>query len=92
MHLFCRCLGGEQFPGGQCRQGTSGQQHCGECDLSDGTIMPDRTYAVAAIGTSDGTPMPEFPDTDFFVSPLIQGYNPAFYNAASMGGSCPCPL
>jgi cell wall-associated NlpC family hydrolase len=66
----------------------SGENLSDYVHLSDGTIMPDRTYAVAAIGTSDGTPMPEFPDTDFFVSPLIQGYNPAFYNAASMGGSC----
>lgn len=66
----------------------SGENLSDYVHISDGTVMPDRTYAVAAIGTSDGTSMPESPNTDFFVSPLIQGYNPAFYNAASMGGSC----
>lgn len=55
-------------------------------------ILPDRTYAVAAIANSDGSPMPStweeaYGELDFFVSPLMEGYHPAFYNAASMGGN-----
>lgn len=55
-------------------------------------ILPDRTYAVAAIANSDGSPMPAiweeaYGELEFFASPLIEGYHPAFYNAASMGGN-----
>lgn len=56
-------------------------------------ILPDRTYAVAAIANSDGSPMPAtweeaYGELEFFASPLMEGYHPAFYNAASMGGNC----
>lgn len=49
------------------------------------------TYAVVAIEKEDGTPMPDtsdesYGDLSFFVSPLIGGYDPVLYNAASMGG------
>lgn len=55
-------------------------------------ILPDRTYSVAAIANSDGSPMPEtweeaYGELEFFASPLMEGYHPAFYNAASMGGN-----
>lgn len=55
-------------------------------------ILLDRTYAVAAIANSDGSLMPEtreeaYGELEFFASPLMEGYHPAFYNAASMGGN-----
>lgn len=48
-------------------------------------IQTDRTYAAVAIQREDGSPMAE--DDSFFVSPLIQGYNPVEYNAVTMRGS-----
>lgn len=48
--------------------------------------MADKTYAVVAIAKSDGSPVVQ-EEEEFFVSPLIGGYNPAHYNAASMHGS-----
>ncbi|MDE6675628.1 MAG: hypothetical protein K2K19_12610, partial [Acetatifactor sp.] len=48
-------------------------------------IQTDRTYAAVAIQREDGSPMVE--DDSFFVSPLIQGYNPVEYNAVTMRGS-----
>lgn len=53
--------------------------------MSDKTY-PDKTYAVVAIAKSDGTSVVQ-EEAEFFVSPLISGYNPAHYNAASMHGS-----
>jgi len=54
-------------------------------------IITDRTYAVVAIENADGTPMPDtsedaYGDLEFFASPLIGDYDPAFYNIASMSG------
>lgn len=51
----------------------------------------DKTYAVVAIENFDGTPMPDtsedaYNELEFFVSPLIAGYNPFEYNAATMHG------
>ena len=59
---------------------------------SNGQVLADRTFAVTAIENADGTPMPDtsedaYGELNFFVSPLIGGYNPAFYNAASMHGN-----
>lgn len=56
------------------------------------SIVADRTYAVVAIEMVDGTPMPDtseeaYGELEFFVSPLIGDYNPAFYNIASMSGN-----
>lgn len=48
-------------------------------------LQTDRTYAAVAIRRADGTPMTE--DDSFFVSPLIQGYDPVEYNAATMRGA-----
>lgn len=50
-----------------------------------------RTYAVAAIESTDGTPMPDTSDdnygnTQFFISPLINGLNPNDYNIVTMNG------
>lgn len=58
----------------------------------NGSIVADRTYAVVAIEKADGTPMPDTSEEDygeleFFASTLIGGYNPAFYNIASMSGN-----
>ncbi len=59
---------------------------------ANGSIVADRTYAVVAIEKADGTPMPDtseeaYGELEFFVSPLIGDYNPAFYNIASMSGN-----
>lgn len=59
---------------------------------TDGSIATDRTYAVVAIENTDGVPMPDTSEEDygkleFFISPLIGGYNPAFYNIAGMSGN-----
>ena len=59
---------------------------------NNGVIKADRTYAVVAIENEDGTPMPEtmedsYGELEFFASPLIGGYQPAFYNIASMSGN-----
>lgn len=48
-------------------------------------IQTDRTYAAVAIQREDGSPMAE--DDSFFVSPLIQGYDPMEYNAVTMRGA-----
>lgn len=57
-----------------------------------GNVSKDRTYVVTAIENADGTPRPAISDDrygedPFFVSPLIQGLNPAFYNIVTMGGA-----
>ena len=58
----------------------------------NGEILNDRTYIVTAVSRTDGTPMPEnaadeaYGDMRFFVSPLIQGCNPALVNVISMDG------
>lgn len=63
-----------------------------EYPVSDETgIHDDRTYAVVAIANSDQTPMPSpsddsYGEQSFFVSPLIQGFDPAKYNAFTFVG------
>lgn len=57
-----------------------------------GNVSKDRTYVVTAIENADGTPRPatsddRYGEDPFFVSPLIQGLNPAFYNIVTMGGA-----
>ncbi len=57
-----------------------------------GNIQDDRTYVVAAIENKDGTPRPDtsednYGEDPFFVSPLIQGLNPAMYNGVTMDGA-----
>ena len=59
---------------------------------SDGTIMTDRTYAVVAIENADGTPLPNtsedaYAELEFFVSPLMKGYNPVMHNIITMSGA-----
>ena len=59
---------------------------------NDGTIMTDRTYAVIAIENADGTPLPApsedaYAELEFFVSPLMKGYNPVMYNIFTMSGA-----
>ena len=58
----------------------------------NGNIAADRTYAVVAIEYANGTSVPDtsedaYGELEFFASPLIGDYNPAFYNIASMSGS-----
>lgn len=57
-----------------------------------GNVSEDRTYVVTAIENADGTPRPDTSDDSYgedplFVSPLIQGLNPAFYNIVTMDGA-----
>ncbi len=59
---------------------------------ADGSLREDRSYMVVSIANSDGTPMPEtssdeYDLTEFFVSPLIQGCDPVWYNTAAFGGA-----
>ncbi len=56
------------------------------------SIAADRTYAVVAIKNANGESMPDtsedgYGKLEFFASPLIGGYNPAFYNIAGMSGN-----
>ena len=51
----------------------------------------DKTYSVVAIKHADGTPMAKtsedaYADMEFFVSPLIRGLDPVWYNAFTMSG------
>lgn len=57
-----------------------------EAKLSEG-----KTYSVVAIKNTDGSPMAQikddaYSDTDFFVSPFINGYDPGLYNVTTMTG------
>ena len=55
-----------------------------------GEIDGDKTYMAVAIAHSDGTPMPDSSKTDekqFYVSPSIEGLDPARYNASVLGGN-----
>lgn len=57
-----------------------------------GNVSRDRTYVVTAIENADGTKRPDTSSDDygkdpFFVSPLIEGLNPAQHNIVTMGGS-----
>lgn len=54
--------------------------------MSNGVVRSDRTYCAVAIEKEDGTAI-NAEREDFFVSPLIKGLNPSFYNAASLFGS-----
>ncbi len=58
----------------------------------NGSIAEDRTYAVVAIENTNGVSVPNtsedgYGELEFFVSPLIGDYNPAFYNIAGMSGN-----
>lgn len=51
-----------------------------------------KTYAIVAFERADGTPMPDGRDDaaeaeEFFLSPLIEGYNPVNFNAMTMNGA-----
>lgn len=66
----------------------------GEALTGLGEIAPSdtSTYATIAIERLDGTPIPDisedgYASVDFFISPFIQGLNPARYNIASMNGA-----
>lgn len=57
-----------------------------------GTVSKDRTYVVTAIENADGTKRPDTSSEDygkdpFFVSPLIEGLNPAQHNIVTMDGA-----
>lgn len=71
---------------------TSGK-NIAECITEkNGEILADRTYIVSAVSRTDGVGMPEnlsddaYGDMRFFVSPLIEGCNPALVNIISMDG------
>ena len=55
-------------------------------------VESDKMYVVTAVENADGSPMPKtaddaYMDISFFASPMISGFNPAFYNVATLGGS-----
>ena len=54
--------------------------------MSNGAVRSDRTYCVVAIEKEDGTAV-NAETEDFFVSPLIGGLNPSFYNAVTLCGN-----
>lgn len=56
-------------------------------DLEVTDAPQDKSYAVVAIARADGAPMPDVGSTPFFVSPLINGLDPALYNIVTMNGS-----
>lgn len=59
-----------------------------EKDLAEGMNLTEgRTYAAVAISRTDGSMIQKDENLSFFVSPLIQGLDPAFYNLAGMNGS-----
>ncbi|MBQ9608518.1 MAG: hypothetical protein IJV15_03630 [Lachnospiraceae bacterium] len=67
----------------------SGKDISGHLVTTNGKLINDNTYAVVAIGRSDGSPMPdvssdEYNNLSFLVSPYIEGYNPACYNVFSL--------
>ncbi len=78
----------------------SGKNLSGFEFFADGEYQADRTYCVTAIRNSDGSPIPDPRDAydeegnfvqeiecpDFFVSPLIQGCDPARFNIFLMDG------
>lgn len=60
---------------------------------TNGSVAADRTYAVVAIENANGLPMPDtsedgYGELEFFASPLIGDYHPAFYNIVTMSGNC----
>lgn len=59
-----------------------------EKNLAEGMNLTEgRTYAAVAISRTDGSMIQKDENLSFFVSPLIQGLDPAFYNLAGMNGS-----
>ena len=64
----------------------SGEELSGFERMSNGVVRSDRTYCAVAIEKEDGTAV-NAEKEDFFVSPLIGGLNPSFYNAASLFGN-----
>lgn len=70
---------------------TSGENITNHPHFTNGSLQEDRTYIVVALENADNTPLPSVSDENygeisFFVSPIIQGLNPAFYNVMSLGG------
>ena len=71
---------------------TSGRSITDHPYFKDDILQDDQTYIVVALENADNTPLPSVSDENygeisFFVSPIIQGLNPAFYNVMSMGGA-----
>ena len=70
----------------------SGERLSDYLHYKNSSVAADRTYAVVAIENVNGVPMPDVSEDgygklEFFVSPLIGDYNPAFYNIAGMSGN-----
>ncbi len=71
--------------------GKSLSEYLSEDEAGNCTVHDDRTYAVTAIENADGSPRPAVSDEDygkdpFFVSPLIEGQDPAWFNSVTMNG------
>lgn len=52
-----------------------------------GITQQEKTYAAVAIAKTDGSSMQEEEGTKFFISPLIEGLDPAQYNIITMNMS-----
>ena len=55
--------------------------------MANNEIKSDRTYCVLAIANTDGTPIDAETADFFFVSPYIEGYNPAMCNICTLHGA-----
>lgn len=56
----------------------------------NGRPLEDRTYVVVAIANTDGTPISDdekYPYSNFYISPLIRGFNPLFLNLHSLNAT-----
>jgi len=70
--------------------GVASGKDLSEC-VQESEIEENKTYVVTAVEKTDGSPMPEvseetYGEEPFFMSPLIQGLDPNWYNAVTMGG------
>lgn len=70
----------------------SGEELSAYPHIHNGSIAADRTYVAIAIENANGMPMPDTSQEDygkleFFASPLIGGYPPAFLNLAALSGN-----
>ncbi len=56
----------------------------------NGRPLEDRTYVLLAIANTDGTPISDegkYPYSNFYISPLVRGFNPLFLNLHSLNAA-----
>ena len=89
---FCRMTCGDSESGEELYQDTMLKllDKKQKSKTDSGEIDGDKTYVAVAIAHSDGTPMPDSSKTEegqFYVSPYMEGLDPARYNASVLGGN-----